>query len=163
MAGVPNWPERITAPKEAKQLYRWMAKAQLAKAFTECHVYDGANINGVPYVSWENKSTNLPKIVCSFMGLQYSRKTCKTPNCMNPFHYIQTGNLNDSLLPVERELKPVPPPPEVSLGDYLETVRYYIEENDLTDPDFSQLRPIIPAEDISDEILQKVVNELKRI
>lgn len=160
MAPKPTWPEKIKAPAEAIKLYRQMAKLQMTKDFQKCHIYEGASTNGVPVVSWDNKVTALPKIICSFMGLPFKKKTCNTPGCMNPFHYVDQvdptrGKLPQALAPV-----PVILP---SLADYIELVVYHIEENcPNPNPTFEQLRSIIPAEDITDELLQKVLNEINR-
>lgn len=159
MSPIPKWPEKIKAPKDAMKLYRLMAKLQESKDFQKCHIFEGASVNGVPFVSWENKATALPRVVCSFMGLPYKKKTCNTPHCMNPFHFVDQNMVAENRLPVEQVHQPaqvVTP----SLEDFIETVRYYIEENDLTNPTFEQLRPIIHADDISDEILQKAIYEI---
>ena len=155
----PSWPDRIKAPAEALRMYRYMVKMQQSKAWQQCHVFEGAMRGGIPVISWDSKATSLPKIVCSFMGLQYKKKTCNTPGCMNPFHYVDQGNFQDKMLPVERELSPAEAY-QPNFEDFKETVRFYIEENDLESPTFEQLRSLIPIEDISDDLLRKIHHEL---
>jgi hypothetical protein len=156
MARPVNWPNQINAPEEALELYRLIAKLQRSEAFQHCHTFRGTVIGEVPHVSWEGKVTNLPKIVVSFLGLQYKKKQCLTHGCLNPFHYI---NWNEN--PTGGELKEIIEVPKPNLDSYKELINYYIEENDLTNPTFDQLRKLIPTEDAPDDLLQQAFLEMK--
>lgn len=164
MARFPDWPDKIDAPAEALKMYRCMARLQHSKEFQKCHVFKGASSSrGVPLVSWENRTTQLPKVVCSFMGLEYRKKTCNTPGCMNPFHYLSSGKTEDSAFQVERVHEPAPPL-VVDMGGYVETIGYYIEKDGvgIDNPTFEQLRALIPAEDMADEILRNALVEYQK-
>lgn len=161
MSRPPTWPERITAPGPAMKVYRAIARSQEKRSFTLCHVYDGASRGELPVIYWEGKITGLARVVGAFMGLEISNKTCKTPGCMNPFHYLKPGNLGDTRVPVERVKDKAPPIHiPIAMGEYIELVQWHIDEKEILNPTFDQLRELIPIEDMSNEILQKAINEI---
>lgn len=153
------WPEKIEAPEEALELYRLISKLQDSEAFRHCHVFSGANIKGLPHVRWEGRVTNLPKVILSFLALPYKRKMCVTPGCVNPFHYVDLDLASNEIVtagvvPQEENFK------APDIDQYVETVRYYIEENDLESPSYEQLRKLIPVEDVPDELLQQSLKKI---
>lgn len=150
-----NWPNQIDAPEEALELYRLIARLQHSKAFNHCHTFLGTTIGNIPHVRWEGKVTNLPKLICSFVGLEYKKKQCKVYSCLNAFHYTNYDEYPSTGALLEPITVPKP-----DLSAYVETLKYYIEENNLVKPSLEDLRAIIPVEDISDDLLQQALKEL---
>ena len=154
----PAWAQKIEAPPEALEFYRAVQKLQQSTAFSTCHVYHGAKIGTVPYVSFDNKLIGLPHLVLAFLGLTPGRKVCGTVGCCNPFHYTAPPPPLPQTLPGLVSPPPPPLPPPIELNDYLEMVEYYVDKLDTKN--FDLLREAIPATDISDEILNLVIEKL---
>jgi hypothetical protein len=150
MARPPKWAEKIEAPEEALEFYRIVQKLQTSTAFRECHVYDGATINHVPFISWDSTVTALPKVLLGFLGMPYRHQTCKTHGCANPFHYTDSDPDSPTLKGMKRPGKaPLRPDSTAAL---VELIEYHIDTADV-EPTFENLRPLIPIEDMSDQLL----------
>lgn len=152
MARPPKWANKISAPPEAKEFYEMIQKLQTSTAFRECHPFSGATINHIPYISWDNTVTALPKVVLGFLGMSYWRQICKTHGCANPFHYIDDGRKITELAGLRGPMEE--PHRADSIDAQIELVEFYLDKAGLTGKQtFKTVRPLIPAEDISDELL----------
>ncbi len=159
MPRPPKWADKISAPPEAMEFYRLIQKLQTSTAFRECHPFSGAIINHVPYISWDNTVTGLPKTILGFLGIPYRKQLCKTHGCANPFHYVDSGldrkDLKGLKGPIHTPLRP-------DSGEALiELVEYYIDKEGVA-PIFEKVRPLIPVEDISDELLQLCLEKMNQ-
>lgn len=150
------WQTKIIAPPEALALYEMIASLQHSTAFKGCHVYSGARDrhSGIPMFKFEGRVHSMPFIVTSFMGLEYGKRNCQTPGCMNPFHYTPpservTPDQNHFLAPV------------MSPDDNLDLLDYHVEECGIP-CDFTSLRAAIPPEDISDANLRTAIEQYRR-
>jgi hypothetical protein len=160
MARPISWPDKITAPEEALEFYRHVSKLQRSEAFKECHVFDGALIHDVPHVRWEKTTTNLPRMICGFLGLPYRRQHCNTKGCMNPFHFV---DVNRIVAFHSEERLEVPLTNTPNLEEYVELVKHIIDANDLKLPvTFTEIRPLIEAEDMDDTTLINTLLELHK-
>ena len=158
----PKWADKIDCPPEAKEFYELIQKLQTSTAFRDCHVFSGASINHVPHISWDNTVTALPKVILGFLGIPYRRQICKTHGCANPFHYVDAGLGKVTL----KGLKgPIPEPHRPDSNEALiELVEYHIDKAGF-EPDeatFENVRPLIPQEDITDELLKLSLVYLKQ-
>lgn len=155
-----TWHTKITAPPEALELYALIARLQKSTAFQACHIYHGANLEGVPMVKWDGKSTKLPYIVASYMGLDTSLQQCKTPGCCNPFHYIAPSTTGAALVTTREN-----PAESMSVGleEWVELVEWELDRNAmrLETVTFEQVRALIPPEDLLDEQVLSALNYLK--
>lgn len=154
-AGRPAvWASKIEANPDALKFYELIEYLQTTTAFRECHIYKGAVMNHVPHVSWGNSVTALPKVLLGFLGIPYRRKLCPTHGCCNPFHYIDDHpqKLKGHTNPPKEIIKTAP---LENIDSYKEMVEFYIDKHDVRD--FESLRPLIPTEDISDDLLKQVL------
>lgn len=150
MARPPKWAEKIKAPDDALEFYRIVQKLQTSTAFRECHVYEGATINHVPFISWEGTVTALPKVLLGFLGMPYRHQTCKTHGCANPFHYTESDPDSPTLKGLKKPAKaPLRPDSNAAL---VELIEYYMDQAGVG-ATFQELRPLIPQEDMTDELL----------
>ena len=93
-----TWPTKITAPPLAIELYKLIGRLQKSDAFDTCHVYHGAVLHGEPMIKYEGKSTGLPFVIASYIGLPNGPRKCDTPGCCNPFHYLPEGMVGGNLV-----------------------------------------------------------------
>lgn len=162
----PKWYKEISAPPQALELYRLLSELALdADAFAECHEYSGAFNNRIatPVITYKNEIHRLPRFVAAFMGLPNSKKQCKNPRCMNPFHYIP---LEEKQLGLARRQILANPIVDVAtaeaskLDGLLDMLDYYIRDVEIP-ANYEKLRSHIPPEDISDEDLTLALAEWK--
>ncbi len=92
----------------------------------------------------------MPFIISSFMGIEYGKRNCETPGCVNPFHYAPPS---ERITPDQNQF--LAPPPQDSDSD-LDLLDYYVEDMGVQ-CDFTSLRPRIPVEDISDVNLRAAI------
>jgi hypothetical protein len=157
MARPPKWAEKIQAPEDAMEFYRLIQKLQTSTAFRECHPFSGATINHVPYISWENSTTALPKVLLGFLGIPYRQQICKTHGCANPFHYVDVGLQTPTLKGLKGPTSS-PHRPD-STEAYIELIEYEVDKAGV-DLNFESVRPLIPVEDISDELLNLAIAKM---
>lgn len=156
----PTWPSKISAPAAALTFYKSLLALQKSDAFATCHIYEGALNNGVPVISWDSRTTGLPHVVGSFLGLNTGRKVCSTEGCMNPFHYLVEK--------VEKLVAPELPNEHLAangLEEFLDLIMYHIDTTGLRreDQTFEKLRQLIPAEDMQDHDIQLVLRSVEWI
>lgn len=156
----PSWHTRITAPPLAKDLYALLAKIQKSDAFTKCHVYHGADLHGTPMVKWQGRTTGLAFMIASYMGLPNATKTCATPGCCNPFHYLPPDYSGEVLIHGKERSGDVL---STDLEDWADLVEYELDKAmlRLNEATFEEIRAVIPAEDLSDEQLVDTLKYMK--
>lgn len=159
MARPPAWADKVKCPDEARDFYLFLQKNQFnLRSFDECHPFEGASIGHVPHLSLNNKLEALPNLVLAFFGLTRGKRTCMTHNCANFRHYMgeeRPKTLSDLHNPPQE----IPQQP-TTIEAYKETVMYYIDKHDVNT--FEELRPLIPVEDITDELLTIAIESLKK-
>ena len=152
-----TWHTKIEAPKAALALYELIANLQNTDAFRTCHVYSGAKdrLSGVPMFKFEGRVHAMPYIISSYMGIEYGKRTCSTPGCVNPFHYAPPS---ERLLPEQNVFQA---PPAVG-NDWNDLIDYYVEERGIK-LDYTALRAEIPPEDIDDANLRTAIANYKPV
>ena len=155
-----SWPNKIDAPELVLNLYRAIAAVQSKpELFMNCHVFDGANLKHVPYVTVSEETFPLPKLLTHFLGLQYGKKTCATHACCNPMHFARANQptplkgLQEAALPLVLA---------TSLDEYVELIKYYVDKHEVT-PTFNNLRGLIPVEDMSDDFLTLSIEKINHV
>lgn len=156
MARPVSWPSKITgASPEAMEFYELVAKLQRTTAFADCHVYHGARIGDLPHVAFGTTTTNLPRMICGFLGIPYRKRLCNTPGCMNPFHYTNVAMQQAFVSP---EFAETPVVPLVDKEAYRELIQYVIDEHEIpTPPTFENIRKYVPVEDMDDLTLKETI------
>lgn len=162
----PRWYKEVSAPPQALELYRLLSELALdADAFAECHLYSGAFNNRIatPVITYKNEIHRLPRFVAAFMGLPNSKKQCKNPRCMNPFHYIPLEEKQLGLARRQILANPVVDTASAEaskLDGLLDMLDYYIRDVEIQ-ANYTSLREHIPPEDISDSDLQMALEQWK--
>lgn len=153
----PTWHSKIEAPAAALKLYELLAGLQNTDAFRTCHIYSGAmdKHNGIPMFKFEGRVHAMPYVISSFMGLEYGKKTCATPGCVNPFHYAPPSER------ITPDLNHFQAPQQVG-NDWNDLIDYYVEEVGIA-LDYTKLREAIPAEDIDDANLRTAIANYKPV
>jgi hypothetical protein len=147
-----SWPTKIDAPPEALALYEMISSLQHSTAFKTCHPYQGATSKntGIPMFKFEGRVHAMPYIICSFMGIEYGTRNCKTYGCMNPFHYSPPPRISGA------QMAHIDLPMPTLAPDYHDLLEYYVEEVGIQ-PNYTALRAAIPTDDISDAALRAAV------
>lgn len=149
MGRKTEFPTKIKAPEPMLKLYAAIAEVLATPDLLEsCHVYHGAHLKGIPVIKYKSRPVSMPRIFANMFALNAGYKTCSTPGCCNPMHYL--GKRPSSIIEEA--------PTMSTLSDDVDTLDYYIETYSLT-PDFSTLRSAIPDDDMSDTRIKEALNE----
>lgn len=147
-----TWMTKIDAPPEAQAFYEMLAAMQHSRAFKTCHIYKGSvdKKTGIPMLRFEGRVHSMPYVISSFMGIEYGRRNCQTPGCVNPFHYAPPDR------PVQQVKMDEAIAPPATGDDWNDLIDYYVEEQGVK-LNYLALRAAIPEEDINEFALRTAI------